>query len=276
MPTQWTLERSFESSHGTIAYDQIGRGESIILVHGTPSSSYLWRNVVEELSDEWTVHLLDLAGFGQSEKFESQDVSLKTQGKILSEFLDHRGLEEINIAGHDYGAATILRTHLIYGHQYRAMAIIDGVVRMPWITEFSSLVRDNIEVFQAVSEHIHRQLLIGHIKSAIYTDISSEELEPYLTPWLGENGQSAYYRQVAQFNEEYTDEIQSDYSSISVPTLVAWGKEDSWIPLETGMWLNEEIPNSTLRLIQEAGHFAPEDAPVVVSSILDEHFRRMY
>ena len=227
MSGQFTLEHTFDTPHGTVAYDHIGTGMPIVLVHGTPSSSYLWRNVVDELSDDWAVHLIDLAGFGQSEKFEGQNVSLEAQGEVLSEFLDHLDLEDVNIVGHDYGAATALRAHLVHGTQFRALAIIDGVVRIPWITEFSLQVRDNVEVFQDLPDHIHRQLLVGHIESAIYTDISTEELEPYLTPWLGESGQSAYYRQVAQFDEQYTDEIQSKYGSISVPTAIVWGEEDT-------------------------------------------------
>ena len=245
----------------------------MVLVHGTPSSSYLWREVIDELSDGWRIHLLDLAGFGQSEKFEGQDVSLGAQGEVLSGFLDYLDLQEVNIVGHDYGAGTALRAHLIHGQQYRSLAIIDGVVRMPWITEFSLQVRDQVEVFQNLPNHIHRQLLIGHIKSAIQRDLSAEELEPYLTPWLGETGQSAYYRQVAQFDEKDTKEIQSEYSSISVPTCIAWGEEDTWISPETGMFLHEEIPDSTFRLIPKAGHFAPEDNPMEVATILDEHFR---
>jgi hypothetical protein len=56
--------------------------------------------------------------------------------------------------------------------------------------------------------------------------VAEDELEPYPAPWLGETGQLAYDRQVAQFDEQYTDEIEDEYPSVSVPTLVLRGADD--------------------------------------------------
>lgn len=266
------LEQQFDSSHGRVAYDTFGAGDPIILIHGTPSSSYLWRNVVGELLDGWEIYLYDLVGFGQSEMDEGQDVSLNAHGKVFSELLDHWNLDQAHVVGHDYGAATALRTHLLHDQEFGALAILDGVVRAPWVTPFSQLVRENIDVFQAVPAHIHRQMLIGHLRSAMYQDVSESDLEPYLQPWLGDTGQPAYYRQVSQFDEQYTGEIAPEYSSISIPTLVGWGEHDEWIDAETGSWLSKQLSNSEFTLIPDAGHFAPEDNPTEVASILDEFF----
>jgi pimeloyl-ACP methyl ester carboxylesterase len=232
----------------------------------------LWRNVVSELRDDWELYLFDLVGFGQSEQFEGQDVSLNAHGEVFTELIEFWGLNGFDVAGHDYGAATILRSHLLHEMQYRSMAILNGVVRAPWITPFSRHVRDHVEVFQAVPEHIHRQLLLGHLKTAIHRDVDEAELEPYLTPWLGETGQSAYYRQVAQFDEQYTDEIDDQYSSISLPTLVLWGAADEWLDAEDGRWLHGQLPNSEYAEFDAAGHFTPEDAPNAVAASLNEFF----
>lgn len=273
MPTDFSLSQTFESTHGTVAFDTFGTGEPLVLIHGTPSSSHLWRNVANELREDWAVYLFDLVGFGHSDKFEGQDVSLKAQGEAFSELLDYWDLDSVNVVGHDYGAGTTLRAHLKHDHAFRAIAILDGVVRKPWVTPFSQLVREHVEVFQAVPAHIHRQLLIGHIQSAIHEDMTESELEPYLSPWIGENGQPAYYRQVAQFNERYTDEIEPEYASISTPTLVAWGEQDEWIDIEIGRWLHEQIPGSEFQTIPNAGHFAPEDNPARIATMLDDFFR---
>lgn len=269
MPGNLALGQTYDSIHGTVAYDVIGHGEPLILIHGTPSSTYLWRNVVDALRDDWAIHVFDLVGFGQSEKFEGQDVSLKAQAEVFSELLDYWALQSPNVVGHDYGAATALRALLLDGQQFRSVAVFDGVVREPWVTPFSQHVREHVEVFQTVPEHIHRQLLIGHLRSAIHKEMSESDLEPYLSPWLGEVGQPAYYRQVAQFDEQYTGEIESEYPSISIPTLVAWGDQDEWIDIEVGRWLRDEIPDSQFRIIPDSGHFSPEDAPEAVASTLE-------
>jgi pimeloyl-ACP methyl ester carboxylesterase len=268
------LERSYESAHGTVAYDIIGDGEPLLLIHGTPSSSYLWRDVVTELRDDWELYLFDLVGFGQSEQFAGQDVSLAAHGEVLAELIAHWDLDRIHVAGHDIGAATALRGHLIHGLRYRAMAVLNGVVRSPWITPFSRHVRDHVEVFQAVPEHIHRQLLIGHLKTAIHRDVEEDGLEPYLSPWLGPEGQAAYYRQVSQFDERYTDEVEGDYPSIPTPTLILWGANDEWLDPTDGRWLHSALPTSAYVELDDAGHFTPADAPTAVATALDEFFSR--
>jgi pimeloyl-ACP methyl ester carboxylesterase len=266
------LEQSYESSHGRVAYDVVGDGDPLVLVHGTPSSSHLWRNVVAELRDDWELYLFDLVGFGQSETYEGQDVSLGAHGAVFAELVEHWDLDEVAVAGHDYGAATVLRGHLVHGIDYRAMAILNGVVRAPWITPVSRHVREHVDVFRALPEHVHRQLLIGHLGTAISRDVDEADLEPYLAPWLGEAGQAAYYRQVAQFDERYTDEMEDDYPSVSVPTLVLWGADDRWLDVEDGRWLHETLPESAYVELDSAGHFTPEDAPGEVADALDEFF----
>jgi pimeloyl-ACP methyl ester carboxylesterase len=272
--TALELAESYESSHGTVAWDTVGDGDPVVLVHGTPTSAYLWRDVVGELRDDWELYRFDLVGFGQSAQFEGQDVSLGAQGEVFAELVDHWGLDEFRVAGHDYGAATVLRGHLCHGVRYRAMAVLNGVVRAPWITPVSRHVRDHVEAFRGLPEHVHRQLLIAHLETAVHRDVDAAELEPYLTPWLGATGQSAYYRQVAGFDERYTDEMEDDYASVSVPTLVLWGADDEWLDAADGRWLHGQLPNSEYVELDDAGHLTPEDAPTSVADALDGFFRR--
>lgn len=80
-------------------------------------------------------------------------------------------------------------------------------------------------------------------------------------PWMGSDGKSAFYRQIAQADSAYTDEVQSLYSQISQPVLILWGKEDTWIPLEQGKLLQELIPGSLFNVIPNAGHLVIEEEP---------------
>ncbi len=82
------------------------------------------------------------------------------------------------------------------------------------------------------------------------------------TPWLSEEGQVAFYRQIAQADERYTDEIQDRYASIEVPVAVVWGRDDAWIPVDRAEELARLIPGATLEVIDGAGHLIQFDAPV--------------
>src|SRR5205085_10229724 len=109
----WALRQRWESVGGTVPYDVLGEGPPVVLVHGTPSSSYPWRQVAAELARGWTVYVYDLLGYGSSEKRDGQDVSLGAQTHLLAQLLDHWELEEPAIVGHDFVGAITLRTHLL-------------------------------------------------------------------------------------------------------------------------------------------------------------------
>jgi pimeloyl-ACP methyl ester carboxylesterase len=266
------LTKTYEFGGGTVAYEVLGTGPPVVLVHGTPSWSFLWRNVAEALTRRFTVHVCDLLGYGTSERRDGQDVSIAAQTRMLSELLDHWSLEEPSIAGHDFGAAITLRLLLLEKRRFRRVALCDAVAIAPWITPFSRHVQRHLEAFQTLPGHIHRELIATHLRSAIARDMTDAELEPYLRPWLGPVGQAAYYRQVAQFDERYTREIEPLYAEIGAPTLVLWGERDGWLDPRFGRRLADSIPDSRLSLIPEAGHFLPEDQPELVADALAAFF----
>jgi pimeloyl-ACP methyl ester carboxylesterase len=269
---EWRLSKSYESAGGRVAYEVLGDGAPVVLVHGTPSWSYLWRNVAHELAGQFTIYVCDLLGYGTSEKREGQDVSIGAQTRMLAELLELWELEQPCIAGHDFGAAIALRLMLLDGRRFRRVALCDAVAIAPWITPFSRHVQRHLEAFQTVPEHIHRQMIATHLRTAIARDISDAELEPYLRPWLGPVGQAAYYRQVAQFDERYTREIEPRYGEIDTPTLVLWGEQDGWLAPEFGRRLAEAIPGARLVSIPNAGHFVPEDQPRGIGQVLAVFF----
>jgi pimeloyl-ACP methyl ester carboxylesterase len=269
---EWRLSKTYDSAGGMIAYEVLGRGAPVVLVHGTPSWSYLWRNVADELAGRFRVHVYDLLGYGTSEKRKGQDISIGAQTRMLAELLDRWELEQPSIAGHDIGAAITLRLMLLQGRRFRRVALCDAVAIAPWITPFSRHVQRHLEAFQTVPEHIHRQMIATHLRTAIAREMSDAELEPYLRPWLGPIGQAAYYRQVAQFDERYTREIEPRYGEIHTPTLVLWGEQDGWLPPQFGRRLAGAIPDARLVNVPNAGHFLPEDQPRAVVQALAPFF----
>jgi pimeloyl-ACP methyl ester carboxylesterase len=70
------LGRRAKLSSGEIAYEAFGEGPPVVLVHGTPSRSYIWRNIVPTLADRFSVYVFDLLGFGDSQRREGLDVSI--------------------------------------------------------------------------------------------------------------------------------------------------------------------------------------------------------
>lgn len=89
-----------------------------------------------------------------------------------------------------------------------------------------------------------------------------------MQPWLGDPGQAAFYRQIAQMDQRYTLEVQPLYPTIRCPVQILWGEKDQWIPIERGRELHKMIPGSLFHPIQNAGHLVQEDAPEAIVAAL--------
>jgi pimeloyl-ACP methyl ester carboxylesterase len=107
-----------------------------------------------------------------------------------------------------------------------------------------------------------------YIRGAIQREIPDAELAPYVLPWLGERGQAAFYRQIAQMDERYTREAEGLYPTIRCPVQILWGEDDQWIPVERGRALQQMIPGAQFHPIPNAGHLVQEDAPEAIVAAL--------
>lgn len=266
MATEWSLSRRFDHNGQSVAYDTLGEGSPVVLIHGTPFSSYVWRTIARELARDHKVHVFDLLGYGQSEKAEDQDISLGVQNGVLAALLRHWGLERPKVIAHDFGGATALRAHLLDGCEYEKLLLFDPVAVRPWGSPFVQHVRNHEEAFAGVPDYLQRAILRAYIRGAINRPISDAELDPYLAPWLGPVGKPAFYRQIAQMDVKYTDEVQDRYAEIRCPVRLLWGTEDEWVPMERGHELAAMIPNCELTEIPSSGHLMQEDAPEAIVS----------
>ena len=258
--SEWNLPHDYTFDGREVRYGVIGNGPALVIVHGTPWSSFNMRHLINALSRKFSVHYYDLLGYGQSDKAVG-DVSLGIQNQLLSSLLDHWNLVDPFIIGHDFGGTTVLRTHLLNQCTFKKLILIDPVSISPWGSPFFHHVKKHEQAFSGTPEYIHEAIVRAYIKTAAFMPIDEEVLSMTVRPWLGTDGQAAFYRQIAQANSIYTDEVQHLYPTIKTPTLILWGREDTWIPVEKGALLHAEIPDSVFHTIPNAGHLVIEEQP---------------
>jgi pimeloyl-ACP methyl ester carboxylesterase len=253
-----------------VRYGSLGEATRppLVLLHGTPFSSIVWRRIAPHLTEHRQVFYFDLLGYGRSEMRPNQDVSLAAQGRLFAALLKHWRLAQPDVVAHDFGGCTALRAHLLHGSDYRSLTLVDPVALAPWGSAFVRHVGDHEAAFAGLPPHIHAAILPAYITGAAFRPLSLDVLRLYVDPWLGASGQAAFYRQIAQMDQRYTDEIETRYGEMRCPVRILWGEEDTWIPLERGRELVSRIPGATLRIVPEAGHLVQEDAPEAMVAAL--------
>lgn len=271
-----TLDRlSLDQSHRFrdqhIAWGRLGEGEPIVLVHGTPFSSQVWRRIAPWLARRRTVYFFDLLGYGASEQRAGQDVSLGVQNLVLAEMLRHWSLSRPEIVAHDFGGATVLRGHYLSKLDYARLTLIDPVALSPWGSPFVQHVRRHEAAFAGLPDYAHEAMLGTYLQGASFCGLSPEAVDIYAGPWRGDEGQAAFYRQIAQMDRKYTDEIEPLYGPLPFPTQILWGEEDRWIPLATGERLAALLTERRLVRVPRAGHLVQDDAPeAILAAILQD------
>ncbi|NOX31399.1 MAG: alpha/beta hydrolase [Actinobacteria bacterium] len=262
------LTESFDWKGGSVRWRRFGSGPPVVLCHGTPWSSFVWRSVIENLSTHRSVYAWDMIGYGQSDKVDG-DVSLASQGELLAALVCYWGLDAPDVVAHDYGGTVCLRAHLLHEMAVASFTLIDVVALRPWGSPFFQLVAGHADVFAALPANLHEALLREYISGASGPGLLPDVLDCLVAPWLGD-GQAAFYRQIAQADERFTAEVEAHYGDIDVPTLIVWGTADQWIPIDRAHRLKSLIAGSSIEIIDGAGHLVQEDRPAELKAIIDQ------
>jgi pimeloyl-ACP methyl ester carboxylesterase len=273
--TTWKLTQRYETAQGAVRWDRFGEGPPVALLHGTPFSSFVWRDVASALAVDHSVYVWDMLGYGMSDKRSGQDVSLRAQAALFAELLAAWGIDRPPaVVAHDFGGAVALRAHLLHDAAYDRLVLVDAVAHAPWGTGLFRLVQENPQVFLELPSWLHQAAVRAYVGTASHRGLPVSTLDAYASPWLGAEGQAALYRQMAQGDESYTDEVQDRYGELDLPVLVCWGTEDTWLHPSKAEQLAASIPDAQLRWLSGAGHLVQDDAPAQLTAALVDFLGR--
>src|SRR4028118_1850926 len=224
----WRLNGRVSVSLGEVAYGVYGEGPPVVLVHGTPSRSCIWREVVPTLAEGHAVYVYDLPGFGESERGEGQDVSIAAQGRVLAELIEAWGLDEPRVAGHDIGGGIALRAHPLEGVPFERISLLDAVVLTPWGTPSLRHVKEHLGAYRTMPSDVVAASVAARLREATNRPMDDAAFEAYLSQWRGADGQAAYLRKDAALIERDTADFERLLGSVRAPVEVVWGGEDGW------------------------------------------------
>lgn len=264
MPSnELNLPERFDFQGHAVAWGSLGEGPPAVLLHGTPFSSAEWRRIAPCLARERRVFYFDMLGYGLSDKPDA-DVSRGVQSELFAALYRHWGLGSPDVVAHDFGGSSALRGHLLDGLDYRSLVLVDPVAISPQGSPLVQAARKHEEVFASLPAYIHEAMLRAYIGTAVGSALREDEMQRYLAPWLGDEGQKAFWRQVAQMDDKYTEEVEWRYGEMRCPVAILWGEEDEWIPMADGRELARRMSAASFTPVPDAKHLMQEDAPEAI------------
>ncbi|NBB82795.1 MAG: alpha/beta fold hydrolase [Alphaproteobacteria bacterium] len=271
----WPLPETATVDGLTVRWAAMGDGPPVVLMHGTPFSSYEWHRIAPLLAQGRRVFVYDMPGYGRSIAGNAgADVSLGVQNRVLAGLFAEWGLggpdNAPDVVAHDFGGATALRAALIDGLAYRTLTLVDAVALRPWGSPLVRHVREHEAAFAGMPGYMHQAILPPYIRSALGRPIADAALAPHVAPWLGAAGQTAFYRQIALMDQAHTAEVEDRLGTLGCPVQVLWGEADGWLPIDQGRALAAATGARRFVAVPGAGHLMQEDAPeAIVASLLD-------
>ena len=258
-----------------LAYRDRGDGPPVVFLHGTPSYSYEWRDVVPHVEAAgYRTLTYDLLGYGASERPLDRDTSVTAQAELLVELLDELDLARVNLVAHDIGGAIGQRLAIDWPERVHRLLLIDTVSYDSWPSAtWRQIIRDNLDDHAAMSAAEFERMLTRQLQMTVSdaTRMRGEVLEAYLDPHRSPLGRASFFdHQVRHYDSAHTESLTARLGDLDLPVRILWGGRDQWQPVSYAERLTADIPGAELVVLPEAGHFVMEDdAAAVTREVLD-------
>ncbi len=187
-------EKKFTTVKGKkIAYVEEGSGDPIVLLHGNPTSSFLWRNVIPELVDSGRVIVPDLIGQGDSEKLPASEgperYSLEVAYSYVDGLLESIGANEnVTLVIHDWGSGVGFLWAMRHPAAVKGVAYMEGIVKP---VSWSDWPESAVGIFKGFRSDkgedliLNRNMFIeGVLPSSVIRPLSNAEMDAYRAPHL--------------------------------------------------------------------------------------------
>ncbi len=231
-------------------YLDVGEGPVVVLLHGYGSAIESWHAIIPALKANHRVIAVDLKGFGWSSR-PPGDYSPPAHAALLWHLLDKRGVTDVALVGHSWGASVALAMTLARPARVRRIALFSAYVYEAQIPSFFHWARTSV----------------GEMLFALYYRERVEERLPlafadnrFVTALLVDRTESALERPgtvaaaLATARGQRYSAIEKRYRSIVKPVLLLWGRDDIVTPLNFGERLAEDLPNARLEVLPRCGH----------------------
>jgi haloalkane dehalogenase len=259
----------------TMYYEDTGSATPLVFLHGNPTSSHLWRNVLPQVGAGRKL-APDLIGMGRSGK-PTIGYEFADHARYLDAWFDALDLDGVVLVGHDWGGALGFDWAARHPDRVRGFAFFETIVRPMASTELSEPSRNRFATFRTPGEGekiaLEQNVLVENaFKGAVIRDLSTAELAPYYAPyptpqsrrpalqWTRSMPLDGSPADVVERMRRY-DTWLADSAEVPKLLLTFDGSPTLLIGPELTVWCATNIANLEIDACGRAGHHAPEDQP---------------
>lgn len=282
MNTNWLNTKEYPFAHNYITVDGAqlhyideGQGEVILFVHGTPSWSFEFRNVIKYLSKKYRCIALDHIGFGLSDKPSGYDYSIQNHTATLLKLINHLQLNQFTMLVHDFGGIIGLAA---------AEQIPDKISKLIILNTWCRSIQDEPEykkmkgiLGSPLMPFLYRYFNFSakYILPAAFGErsrLTPEVHQQYLKPFgnAGERNGTVSFAKSLLRDQDYYESIGKMLPVLkNKPVLIIWGMKDAFITEKHLLWMQEQFPIAEVVKYEDAGHFVLEEKSVVAGPVIE-------
>lgn len=252
-----------------------GAGNPVVFVHGFLTSGHLWSDVVPLMPPGHRLVVLDLLGFGRSDRPMERPMDVRAQADRVVGVLDELNIKAACVVGHGVGGGIAQSIAVRHATRVSHLCLVNSVAFSQWPTVLARLGRTLAPAAALLPPSSVLTLLRRELSRAYRDPVrAARSIDIFLRPFKGSEGRDALLAHVRALRADETAAIAPKLAAIHTPAAVLWGRHDHITNLSVGKRLQASIPGATLSVIDDGGHFTPEEAPRQVADGIAALLRR--
>lgn len=269
-------------------YVDEGKGDPIVFLHGIPTSTYLWRNIIPSLSENARCIGLDLIGLGKSDKPDI-DYTISDHIEYFQAFCDALNLDNITLVMHGWGSVIGFDVAMRQPDKFKALAFLESHIMLPSERDMISLPIQEITMLLSSPDGGHDVIMNSNyyvnkvMPLGVLRPLSDKEMQAYQAPFQspGSSRPIWQYLQELPLGDDETEATQiiARYSKelqiSQLPKLMMYGIPGFLTTIEMVQWARDHLPHLTQIDIGDALHYPQESNPDAISNALKEWYGQL-
>ena len=259
--------------------------ETVILIHGLGSNKTSFFETVSALTPEYTVHAIDLPGFGSSSKPLRAPYDAAWFSRAVTRFMDAQGIERAHIVGNSLGGRVAIELGLREPDRVRSLSLLCPSMAWRRRRHFVPLVKMLRPELAAIPHTLGTALVRQQFWSMfsrpkrIHPSAADVAVEEFVRTYRSVNARVAFHAAARHIYLEEPKGPKGFYTrlhELEPPALFVWGDEDPLVPLAFSRYVRDALPSAKQVVLEQCGHVPQVEHPVDANALVHDFIGRAH